>query len=152
MSIQCATNDQVAISKGAFIFCRYSMAVLVWLAFILRIKILVAVLCGLLVLSALLTVRRAPLVWLYTVTINRLFPSPDEWLSVAGMRVAHTMGAIFAALCLVFLYKISEPVGWWLTLAYCVVKTISAIWACPVYKLYACMKSGNCCTFLKRKP
>jgi len=67
------------------------------------------------------------------------------------MRVAHSMGAVFAALCLLFLYGINEQIGWWLTLAYCVVKTISAIWACPVYKLYTCMKGGNCCAFLKKR-
>lgn len=148
---QCSISDQVAIPKGAFIFCRYTMALLIWLAFLLKLKSLVVVLFGLLVLSALLTVRRSPLVWLYTQTLNRLILSPDEFLSVGGMRVAHSMGATFAALCLLFLYGGNERAGWWLTLAYCVVKSISAIWACPVYKLYACMKSGNCCTFLKRK-
>lgn len=147
----CSIADQVAIPKGAFIFCRYTMALLIWLAFLLRIKVLVAVLFVLLALSALLTVRRAPLVWLYGQTLHRWIRTPDEELSVGGMRVAHSMGAGFAALCLLFLYGGHEPTGWWLTLAYCVVKTISAIWACPVYKLYACMKSGNCCTFLKRK-
>lgn len=150
--ITCAPLDQAPVPKGAFIFCRYSMAVLIWLAFLLKIKMLVAVLFGLLVLSALLTIRRAPLIWLYTVTVERWFKSKDEFLSVAGMRVAHSMGAGFALLCLVFLYGGFEKTGWTLTLAYCLVKTISAIWACPVYKLYACMKSGNCCTFLKRKP
>jgi len=143
--------DQVAIPKGAFIFCRYTMALLIWLAFLLKIKMLVGVVCVLLVLSALLSIRRAPLVWLYSMTIERMFPSSEAWLSPAGMRIAHSMGAAFAALCLLFLYGINERAGWYLTFCYCVVKTISAIWACPVYKLYACMKSGNCCTFLKRK-
>lgn len=151
-TIACTPLDQAPVPKGAFIFCRYTMALLIWLAFLLKLKILVAVLFVLLALSALLTIRRAPLIWLYTVTMQRIFKTKDEFLSVAGMRVAHTMGACFALLCLAFLYGGHEKAGWGLTLAYCLVKTVSAIWACPVYKLYACMKSGNCCTFLKRKP
>jgi hypothetical protein len=151
MTQQCDYQDQVAIPKGAFVFCRYTMAVCIWLAFLLRIKVLVAVVCAVLAVSALLSIRRAPLVWLYSMTIERFLPSSPTMLSPTGMRIAHGMGAGFAALCLLFLYGGNERVGWILTFGYCVVKTISAIWACPVYKLYACMKSGDCCTFLKRK-
>lgn len=147
----CVCDDQVCIPKAAFAFCRYTMAVLLWLAFILKIKILVVVVFVVLVLSAVLSIRRAPLVWFYTMTVHRIFPSADEPLSSSGMRVAHSLGACFAAVCLVLLYGVSEPIGWRVVLVYCLVKTISAIWACPVYKLYACMKSGNCCTFLKKK-
>jgi len=147
----CECDDQVGIPKAAFVFCRYTMAVTLWLAFILKIKVLVAVVFGVLVLSAILSIQRAPLVWFYSMTFHRLFPSSEERLSQAGMRVAHSLGACFAAVCLVLLYKVNESLGWWVVLAYCVVKTISAIWACPVYKLYACMKSGKCCTFLKKK-
>ena len=151
MTTDTCACDQVAIPKGAFAFCRYTMAVLLWLAFILKIKALVAVVFVVLVLSALLSIRRAPLVWFYTNTFHRIAPSADEWLSPAGMRVAHSMGAGFAAVCLLLLYVVNEPIGWWATLCYCLVKTVSAIWACPVYKLHACMKSGNCCTFLKKR-
>lgn len=148
---QCTPIDQVPIPKGAFIFCRYTMAALIWVAFLLKIKILVAVLFIMLTLSAILTIRHAPLVWLYTTTLHRWIRTPDTYLSIAGMRIAHSMGALFAAVCLVLLYGGHERIGWWMTFAYCIVKSISAIWACPVYKLYACMKSGDCCTFLKRK-
>ena len=151
MTTDACACDQVAIPKAAFAFCRYTMAVLLWLAFILRIKALVAVVFVVLVLSAALTIRRAPLVWFYTNTFHRIAPSGDEWLSVVGMRVAHTMGAAFAAVCLLLLYVVNVQAGWMATLVYCLVKTGSAIWACPMYKLYACMKSGNCCTFLKKR-
>lgn len=148
----CVCDDQVCIPKAAFAFCRYTMAALLWLAFILKEEILVVVVFVVLVLSAVLSIRRAPLVWLYTVTVHRVLPSADESLSASGMRMAHSLGACFAAVCLVLLYGVSKPIGWRVVLVYCLVKTISAIWACPVYKLYACMKSGNCCTFLKRQP
>lgn len=151
MNDQCTVADQVAIPKAAFVFCRYTMAIVLWAGLLLHAKPLVAVVFGVLVLSALLSIQRAPLVWIYTQTVHRLAPSSDTLLSRAGMRVAHSMGAVFAAICLVVLYTGHERSGWLLTSVYCVVKTISAIWACPVYKLYACMKSGNCCTFLKRR-
>jgi hypothetical protein len=144
-------NDQVAIPKAAFAFCRYTMAGLIWLAFLLKMKALLAVVFVLLALSAALTIRHAPLVWLFTQTIHRVAKSADEMLSLNGMRIAHAMGATFAAICLLFLYGVNERTGWALTFAYGVVKTISAIWACPVYKLYTCMKSGNCCAFLKKR-
>jgi hypothetical protein len=60
------------------------------------------------------------------------------------------MGACFAALCLLFLYVVNAPIGWAMTLVYCLVKTISAVWSCPAYRLYACMKGGKCCAFLKK--
>ena len=148
---QCSIADSITIPKGSFIFCRYGTALLIWAAFLLKLEILVVALFVLLVLSAILTVGNAPMVWLYKMTLHRWIRSPDEVLSIAGMRVAHSTGAVFAALCLLFLYVIDESIGWKLTLMYCCVKTGSAIWACPIYKLYACMKSGNCCKFLKRK-
>ena len=151
MTAESCANDQVAIPKAAFAFCRYAMALMIWLAFLLKIKVLVAVVFVLLAASAVLTIRRAPLVWIYSKTIHRLAPSADEFLSLNGMRIAHSMGAVFAAVCLLFLYGGNQRVGWVLTFVYCTVKTISAIWACPVYKLYACMKSGNCCAFLKKR-
>lgn len=149
-SEQCSLDDKVAVSNAAFIFCRYSMTLLIWAAFFLKIKLLVAILFALLALSAALSIQFAPLMWLYSMTINRLLPSKEVMLSRSGMRVAHSIGTIFAGLCLVFLYFINEKVGWSMTLVYCVIKTFSAIWACPVYKLYTCMKSGNCCTFLNK--
>ena len=150
MTPDACETDQVAIPKAAFAFCRYTLAVVLWLAFLFRIKALVAAVCAVLVLSAVLGIRRAPLVWLYRATAHRLWPSADEWLSRSGMRLAQSLGAFFAGVCLLFLYGLNTRVGWSLTFVYCVVKTVSAIWACPVYKLYACMKSGNCCTFLKK--
>jgi hypothetical protein len=147
---QCNLNDTVSVSNGAFIFCRYSMTLLLWAAFILKIKLLVAGLFVLLLMSALLSIRYAPLMWLYSISVDRLLPSKAIMLSKSGMRVAHSMGTVFAAICLLFLYRINETAGWSLTLVYCIIKSISAVWACPVYKLYTCMKSGNCCTFLNK--
>jgi hypothetical protein len=144
-------NDTATVSSAAFFFCRYSIAALAWASWLLKAKPLVALVFALLALSAVLTVRRAPLVLLYTHTLNRIFPSPQELLSIKGMRFAHTLGAALALVCLLFLYGIDEPIGWRLTLLFCVVKTVSAFGLCPAYKLHGCMTSGSCCAFLKRR-
>jgi hypothetical protein len=141
-----------AVPKAAFFFCRYTMAALAWLAFLLKLKWLMVVVFLLLGLSALLTVRRAPLILLYTATLHRLFPSPTEELSVKSMRFAHTLGAVLAFVCLLFLYGLSERAGWGLTLLFCLLKTLSAFGLCPAYKLHGCMTSGTCCAFLKKNP
>jgi hypothetical protein len=140
------------VPKAAFFFCRYAMAALAWLAFLLKLKLLMVLVFLLLGLSALLTIRRAPLIVLYTATLHRLFPSPIEELNVKGMRFAHTLGAGLAFVCLLFLYGLSERAGWGLTLLFCLMKTISAFGLCPAYKLHGCMTSGTCCAFLKKHP
>jgi hypothetical protein len=144
------STEYAAVPQAAFFFCRYSIAVLVWVAFFLKAKALLAAVFVILVLSALLTIRRAPLIVLYTQTIHRLFPSREEELRVRSMRFAHTLGAALAFICLLFLYGLSEPIGWGLTLFLCVIKTISALGLCPAYKLHACITGGSCCAFLKK--
>lgn len=139
------------ISSQAFAFCRYTLTLVLWAGFIWKIKALVAVVWVVLVLSALLGIRRAPLIQLYVQTVGRFIPSETTELDVKGMRFAHSLGAVFGAVCLLFLYGLNEPAGWWLTLVYCLIKTFSAIKACPAYKLYVCVLSGNgCCSFLRR--
>jgi hypothetical protein len=141
-----------AVPKAAFFFCRYSMALMAWLAFLLKAKSLMVAVFVILALSALLTIRRAPLIVLYTWTLNRLFPSPAEELSVRSMRFAHTLGAVLALICLLFLYLLNERTGWGLTLLFCLIKSLSAFGLCPAYKLHGCMTSGTCCAFLKKNP
>ena len=141
-------SQSATVPKAAFFFCRYSIAALAWLAWGFELKLLMVFIFVILALSAGLTIRRAPLVLLYTHTLHRLFPSAMEELSVSGMRFAHTLGSIFAGVCLVLLYSV-EWVGWRFTLLFCILKTISAFGLCPAYKLHRCMTSGSCCAFLK---
>ena len=68
----------VTISKGAFAFCRYTIAVMLWTALLFQIKSLVAVSFVILLLSYILKVQRAPLVFLYTISIDKIVPSYKE--------------------------------------------------------------------------
>jgi hypothetical protein len=142
----------VEISSQAFAFCRYTLTVALWAAFFLKIKVLVLFVWIILVLSAILGITRAPLIVLYSQTLGRFLPASKTELDLDGMRFAHSLGAIFGLMCLLFLYFFSEPIGWGLTLVYAVIKTISAVSVCPAYKLYVCMTSGgSCCSFLRKK-
>lgn len=142
--------SNVIVQKNAFAFCRYSLAVLVWLALILRSLWPLVVVFVILVLSALLTVRYSPLLWLYTHTFGRFLPSADTVLDVRGMRISHTLAAVLTAICLALIWH-DRPSAWYAVAAFAVLKTVSAAWACPAYRLYGCVRSGGGCCGLTGK-
>jgi hypothetical protein len=144
-------TEPVMVSRAAFAFCRYSLMLMLWAAFFLRLKILVVAAVVILALSALLTVRRAPLIALYTHTVGRLWPSRLEELDLYGMQFAHILGSIVGLACVLFLYVFHERMGWALTFVFCLLKTVSAAGLCPASRLYNCMAGGKCCAFLKGK-
>ena len=141
----------VSVPNAAFIFCRYTLAVIVWLGFILKAKELILVSFLLLALSALLKIKKAPLVFFYTNTINKIIKSKDIILNEYSMRFAHIMGTIIGFICVILLYSINEGVGWWIVLLFAILKTVSAVGFCPAAKMYECMGNGKCCAFLKKK-
>jgi len=140
----------VSVPRGAFAFCRYAVMVLVWAALLLRSKELVVATGAIMALSALLTVRRAPLVVLYGLTIERLFPSGMVMLDEYGMRFAHLFATVVLALVAVLAYLHAGAAAGAVLLFLAVAKTISALGFCPVSKAYACLSNGGaCCGFLK---
>lgn len=140
----------VAIPSAAFAFCRYSMALLVWLSFILRIKGLLFIIFIIFLASAILKIRRAPMIVLYSVTFNKIIKSREEILDETAMRFAHIMGSSLSFICLLLLYGVSEKAGWYAVLIFGLLKSISAFGFCPASKLYECAMDDKCCAFLKR--
>ena len=140
----------VSISKAGFAFCRYTIAILVWVSFLLKIKWLLIIVLLILAISAWLRVQRAPLVVLYEYTINKIIKSKEEILNEYAMKFAHTMGTILCLICLVFLYFVDENIGWGIVFLFAILKTISAVGMCPASKLYNCMGNKNCCAFMKK--
>lgn len=148
--------EPVSVSRGGFRFCRYSLAVLVWIAVIWHVDALILV-CGVtMAASAILTVRNAPLVWLYTQTVNRVFPSPTEVLDAGGMRMAHIVATIALGVPWAVLYfgpmTAIEPM--WRVLTFVAAfKTLGALGYCPASRMFTCLLSGGgtCCPWLKRK-
>ena len=144
------TFKLVSVPKGAFIFCRYTAAILVWLALILQIRWLIVVVFLIFVLSAWLKVKRAPLVWFYSQTIELLFKTKTEILNERAMRFAHVMGSIFSLICILIVYFIDERVGWIAVFILALLKSISAVGFCPASKLYECATNDSCCAFAKK--
>ncbi|HEY3418782.1 MAG TPA: DUF4395 family protein [Armatimonadota bacterium] len=140
----------VSVSKGAFAFCRYSLMVLVWVAFFLRSKELVVLAAVIMALSALLTVRRAPMIVLYNITLEKLFPSGTAVLDEYGMRFAHTFAAIMLGAAAGFAYAGLPHVGGGILFFVAIAKTVSAFGFCPASKAYTCLsRGGSCCGIMK---
>lgn len=136
--------DYAIVQKNAFIFCRYSVAGLIWVSLLFQnIWVLLAVFV-ILLLSALLTVRRAPMIMLWTWTLGRVFPSEEDALDVKAMRFAHGMGAMLALIGLAMVWH-GNPLAWWFVALFAVLKTVSAVGWCPAHKLYACLVKGGGC-------
>jgi len=144
------TFKPVSVQSAAFIFCRYTIAILIWIAFFSKEKSLILLVFAILLFSAILTVKRAPLIMLYTYTIGKIFKSKTEMLEVKSMRFAHILGTILSLICIIFLYWVNDKVGWILVIVFAVLKTISAFGYCPASKMYSCMMSGGCCALTKR--
>lgn len=139
----------VAVSKGAFAFCRYSVSAMLWIAFLFRIKWLVLVSFLVLLFSALLRIQNAPLIFLYRKTLHQFFKTEDQMLDEYGMLFAHSIGAFFSLLSFVFLCT-NEPIGWSILFFLAILKTVAAFGFCSALKFYGCMSKGDCCSFSKK--
>lgn len=145
--------DNVTIQRNAFIFCRYSMAVVVWAALFaesIRAYLLGAVFV-IMALSALLKVHRAPMVWIYTNTLGRFIESKDVVLDVRAMRWAHGLAALLSLICLSLVLR-DSPFAVYVVGGFALLKTASAVGLCPAYKLYGCVtRGGGCCALTGKK-
>lgn len=148
------TARPVEIATNGFRFCRYAMAVLLWAAFFLKLPVLVAVGAGIMALSALFTIRYAPLVWLYSQTLERLLPGKTEVLDANAMRAAHVVATVALCLPLLAFHLKYAPAGWMVLGFVAIFKTIGALGYCPVSRMFTCLigRGGTCCAFLKGKP
>lgn len=140
----------VSVPSAAFAFCRYTLALLVWATLLLHYRPLMFLVFILFSLSAILKVRRAPLILLYSYTVNKIFKSPDEVLNEPAMRFAHIMGAAFSLVCIGLLYFAPPVAGWSAVLVFAIMKSISAFGFCPASKLYECVSGGGCCAFTRK--
>jgi hypothetical protein len=142
----------VSIPRYAFIFCRYGVAILVWLSLILRDISLIWVVFFILLLSAILKIGKAPMIFLYTQTIHHFIKSPMELVNEYAMRFAHTLGSVLAGFCLILFYLVNVNIAWVLVFFFAILKSVSAFGFCPASRLYECVGSGHCCALAKHKP
>ncbi|MCP4024362.1 MAG: DUF4395 domain-containing protein [Desulfobacteraceae bacterium] len=141
----------VSISKGSFAFCRWSLTAIVWAGFLFQSKALIALSFFLLLFSAILTIKYAPLIQLFTLLEHLLsFPKQIIMLDKKSMRFAHGLGSILSGLCLILLY-LDFKFAWECVLVFAIMKSISAFGICPAEKLYNCIHDNNCCSFIRRR-
>jgi hypothetical protein len=140
----------VSVSKSAFAFCRLGLAALVWLSLAFHSKPILILVFTIFLLSAILKIKKAPLILLYSYTVNKIIISKDEVLNEKSMRFAHIMGSAFSLICIIILYLVSEKAGWIAVLVFALLKSISAFGFCPASKLYECSMSNSCCAFAKK--
>jgi len=144
-------SKPVKVSKGGFIFCKWSIAILLWVGFIFRWKWPVVVSFMVLGLNALLRVKRAPLILLYTYTVDKFFKKPkQEILDDHAMRFAHTLGTILLSITLILLFFVHEKVGFVVLFFVAIAKTLGALGFCTALRMYGCV-NGKCCSFLRKK-
>jgi hypothetical protein len=137
--------ESAIVQRNAFVFCRYSVATLVWVALLFRSAWVLGAVFAILALSAALKVQNSPMVWLWSGTFGRVVPSEEVILGVNAMRFAHTSGAVLA------LVAAGSPFAWPFVAVFAALKTTSALGWCPAYKLYGCMAKGGCCALTGKR-
>jgi len=139
----------VSVANNSFNFCKVTIALILWISFIFKIKWLVYLNFSILLLSAILKVERAPLVVLYSQTVERLLPSRSIILDENAIKFAHTAGAVMTFIASLAITFIQVPSIWYCVLIIAILKTSGAFGYCSALKLYTCMSSDNCCKTTK---
>jgi len=143
-------THQVEVSRAGFRCCRIAVAALLWAAYFMHSVWLLAAALVLLVLNALLGIRRAPLVALYTATLGRLRPGPAEQVDEHGLRFGHSVAACAVGIAVWAVSAgASVAAGWTVVLWVAIFKTAAAVAGCPVSSLWTCLAhGGTCCSWL----
>ena len=139
----------VLISKASFAFCRYSVALMIWLSFFLKSWVLLAIVLLIFILNSVLKVKKAPMIRLYDITIDRIQKAPEVLVNENSLFFAHTMAAAISFICLVMVLTVDNGKVWFAVLAFALLKTVSAIGFCPASCLYDFMTDGECCKIKK---
>lgn len=140
----------VVISSGSFAFCRYTIAILVWLGLLFTNIWFIVGVTLLMLLSVILKVQRAPLVWLYAHSMDRIMTSSEVVVDEKGIRFAHGVAAIMGSLCIVLFFVAPSIVVWSVVGIFAMLKTMAAFGMCSALKLYSCMANGTCCRVGKK--
>jgi hypothetical protein len=121
------------------------MAILVWISFVLKSEIILAIVSTIFLLSALLKVRRAPMIRLYELLFQKIKRSSEILVDENAIFFAHSVALVMSLSTLSVVHWVHTSNAWYPVLAFAVLKTISAFGFCPASKLYDCTLNGNCC-------
>lgn len=150
------TKYQMAtVPKKGFTFCKYTIALLLWFTVILltfNIKWMIFIPFTIMVLSGILTVKRAPLIMLYKVLFDRDGKGETDVLNVSSIRFSHYVGSVFCIIIILFLYVFKIDIVAYIFLGILtILQTIAAFGYCSAQKLYECLVLGkNCCNLGKK--
>ena len=150
------TNQQMAIiPKKEFAFCRFTICILFWLTSILLffgIKWMIFIPFIIMLLSGILTVKRAPLIILYKLLFDRHNKGETDVLNVNSIRFSHYVGATFSLVVILFLYVFKINIVAYIFVGILtILQTIAAFGYCSAQKLYECLVLGkNCCNLGKK--
>ncbi|HLN53363.1 MAG TPA: DUF4395 family protein [Lentimicrobium sp.] len=135
----------VTINRASFAFCRLSMAIIIWLAFIFKSEILLLLTTSIFLLSAILRIQKAPMIRLYDITAGRIIKSGDIIIDSNSMFFAHSIACILSLICLLLVTLVDESWTWRTVLLFAILKSVSALGFCPAARFYNCTLNGNCC-------
>ncbi len=143
------------VPKKAFAFCRWTICILLWITAILcffQIKWMIFIPFIIMLLSGILTVKRAPLIVLYKVLFDRKHTAETDVLNVNSIRFAHFVGSTFCLIIVLFFYVFEiDIVSYILVGILTFMQTIAAFGYCSAQKLYECLIMGkNCCNLGKK--
>ena len=149
------STQMAIVPKKAFAFCRFTICILFWITAILLffdIRWMIFVPFGIMLLSGILTVRRAPLIVLYKVLFDRDKKAETDVLNVNSIRFSHYVGAIFSFIVILFLYVFKIDIVAYIFVGILTfLQTIAAFGYCSAQKLYECLVLGkNCCNLGKK--
>ena len=150
------TKYQMAtVPKKGFAFCRYTIAILLWITVILlfiNIKWMIFIPFIIMLISGILTVKRAPLIMLYKVLFDREGKGETDVLNVSSIRFSHFVGSFFCIIIIMFLYVFKIDIVAYIFLGILtILQTIAAFGYCSAQKLYECLVLGkNCCNLGKK--
>lgn len=149
------STQMAIVPKKAFAFCRFTICILFWITAILLffdIRWMIFVPFGIMLLSGVLTVRRAPLIVLYKVLFDRDKKAETDVLNVNSIRFSHYVGATFSFIVILFLYVFKIDIVAYIFVGILTfLQTIAAFGYCSAQKLYECLVLGkNCCNLGKK--
>ena len=147
--------EPVSVSRNGFMFCRWSVTVMAWAGVIWRVPWLIVVSAVIMAASAILTVRRAPMISLWTWVVEHGSPHRTEVLDAGGMRFAHIVATMALGIpwaVLQFGPLASAEAMWRILIFVAAFKTLGALGFCPASRMFTCLlqgAGGNCCSWLK---
>ena len=150
------TKYQMAtVPKKGFAFCRFTIAILLWMSVLFLffgIRWFIFIPFCIMLLSGILTVKRAPLIWLYKILFDRQGKGETDVLNVNSIRFSHFVGSAFSFIVILFFYVFKENLVAYIFLGILtILQTIAAFGYCSAQKLYECLVLGkNCCNLGKR--